>query len=200
MTARRGRRARAVVLSVLTVFALLLAGWYFMINQQTAEAEQQLADAQAEVQTWTRKQNEFSELVTTREQAETIDTQLSALLVRDVRWSRLLASVRAAAPSGVRITSVAGGLFIDGEGTGTSESALPNASGKELIGELSIVGVGSGKQVVADYVSALGEVSGLGNPLFTDVHEETDVDFTVKVDITDAALDSRYSADAKKEN
>ncbi|GGS74911.1 hypothetical protein GCM10010156_37150 [Planobispora rosea] len=199
MTARRGRRARTVVLSFLTVFTLLLAGWYVITAQQTAAAEQQLAEAEDEVRTWTRKQKEFSELVTTRGQEEMINAQLSALLARDVRWSRLLSSIRAAAPSGVRITSVASGL--SAEGSAVSKSALPNTSGKKLIGELSIVGVGSGKQVVADYVSALSKVSGLGNPLLNDAtEEEGGVNFTVQVDITDAALDSRYPADVKKEN
>ncbi|GAA3440879.1 hypothetical protein Pve01_19700 [Planomonospora venezuelensis] len=205
--ARRARRARNTVLSVLTVFALLLGGWYVLALQETTAAEEELVRAQTELQDQTRRRNEFSELVTVRERAATIDTQLTALLADDLRWATLLSAVREAAPSGVAVDSIAAKVDEKTEG-GTrqaSDSALPNTSGEELVGTLSITGSGDSKQDVADYVDALGEVPGLGNPLLNDVREQEDdgesrVDFGMHVDITDAALGGRYSADAKEGN
>ncbi|GII04162.1 hypothetical protein Pta02_61700 [Planobispora takensis] len=200
MAARRGRRVRAIVLSALSVFVLALAGWYVFAGYQTAAKEEELVSAEAEVQRLTHDQNEFSELVTTQSEAETINGQLSALLATDTQWADLLSATRKAAPDGVAVTGITGKVDDPAAGeTTASEDALPNTSGKELVGELTITGTGEDKKTVAAYVDALGKVTGLGNPLLTDAHEmDPGVDFTVHVDITGSALGGRFSADAKK--
>ncbi|MBG0830669.1 PilN domain-containing protein [Planomonospora sp. ID67723] len=201
--ARRGRRARNLVLSVLTVFVLLLGGWYVLASQQTTAAEEELARAQTELHDSMRRRNEFSELVNVRGQAETINTQLAALLADDLRWARLLSSVSQAAPDGVKLSSITAKIKEKAEGgtRETDDSALPNTSGEELIGEVSITGVGDGKRDVAAYVDALGEVPGLGNPLLNDVREQdAGVDFGLRLDITDAALGGRYSTETEEGN
>ncbi|GIH89968.1 PilN domain-containing protein [Planobispora siamensis] len=207
VAARRGRRVRAVVLSALGVFVLALAGWYVFAGYQTAAKEEELVTAEAEVQRLTRDQNEFSELVTTQSEVETINGQLSALLATDLQWADLLSATRKAAPDGVSVTGVTGQIKDPAAGDAVDENALPNTSGKELVGELTITGTGEDKKTVAAYVDALGKVTGLGNPLLTDAHEmisdtdstgDTDVDFTVRADITGSALGGRFSADVKK--
>ncbi|GGK57172.1 hypothetical protein Ppa06_15370 [Planomonospora parontospora subsp. parontospora] len=190
--ARRGHRARAVVLSALAVFAMLLAGWYVVARQQTAEAEDAVAVAQADVQDLIRQQREFSDLVTVRSQAETIGARLSTLLANDLRWATVLSSVRKAAPAGVELVSVNG--KVDERGAEAAGSEQLNTSGEKLVGELSITGTAGGKQAVTEYVDALGGIPGLGNPLLTDVREEeSGVGFAVRTDLTEAALGGRYT-------
>ncbi|MFC4058207.1 hypothetical protein ACFOWE_07875 [Planomonospora corallina] len=202
VAARRDRRVRSIVLSVLLVFVLLMAGWYGSVRYQTMRMEEDAAAAQADVQILTRQQQEFAELVTTRAQAESIDTQLSVLLADDTHWAGLLASVRRAAPDGVGVASIS--AKINERAAGGDASADPsrlNTSGEKIAGELSITGTGDGKQSVARYVDALGGVDGLGNALLTDAREqESGVEFAVRVDITDAAFGGRYTTEPGEGN
>jgi Tfp pilus assembly protein PilN len=189
---RRGRTVRRIVVSALALFTVLLGAWYGAASYQTSLARDDLSNTRSDVDRLSRQQRSFAELIKTQNESRAIGTQLSSLLATDLQWAQLLSSLRQAAPQGVQLTSVSGGLA-SATGGGAATSQLPNTSGQKLIGTLTVNGSAPSKAAVADYLDALAKVQGLGNPLLEKVDEEgKPVSFIMRVDITGAALGGRY--------
>ncbi|HYN95420.1 MAG TPA: PilN domain-containing protein [Pilimelia sp.] len=206
--ARKGRKVRFTVLAAVGGVFLLLAGWFGVALYRTSTAEDRLASTQVEEQNLNNEEKRYGELVRAQQQSGAIEVQLSTLLAGDVRWSALLSAAQSAAPAGVRVTGVTGTLadstLAGGRGgnpagnsggdTGAGQVRLPNTSGKELIGQLTITGTGTDKARVAAYVDALGRVERIANPMLGDATAVSGgVQFTVRVDITKDALSGRYA-------
>jgi len=185
---RRGRQVRRVVLSALAVFALVVGGWYAVATYQTIAARDALEGAQDDAQRLTRQQRAYADLVAAQAESSAITAQLAALLADDLQWAKLLSSLQDAAPSGVRLTGVTGALS-----TGTAGAANP-ATPANVIGSLNLTGTAGSKALVAAYVDALGKVAGVTNPLLGDITAQgSTLTFTVRMDITKAALGGRYT-------
>jgi Tfp pilus assembly protein PilN len=196
---RRTRKVRRIVLAGLVVFAVLLGGWYARASQQTSAARASLSSAEDEALRLLRQQRAFADVVRVQAESQAVRVQLSALLAGDLPWSRLLSSLRRAAPTGVQVSSVTGTVtvgIIGGAGdAGAEASRLPDTSGEKSVGTLIVAGSGTDKAAVAAYVDALAELRGLGNPLLGDVTQQDGaVRFTVRLDITGSALGGRYTA------
>jgi Tfp pilus assembly protein PilN len=187
--ARRTRKVRKVALSALCGFVTLLAVWYGIAAYQTSVARDDLRAAEREVEQLNNQQKTYDELVTVQAEAKEINTQLTALLASDLPWSELVASIQHAAPGDVHITGVTGVLSAQ-VATGRAGRITPTTS----VGTVTINGRGASKGTIASYVDALGKVPGLANPFLGSASEEEDgVKFTVRVDITGAALGGRYT-------
>ena len=150
------------------------------------------------VSTDTQTANKTS-VVSLQAQSKKISTQLATVLADDLQWSILLSAAQAAAPADLQIGKMSGALsagLISGAGTSSAGAAqLPSTSGHETIGTLTITGTAVRKSAVAAYIDTLGHLTGLGNPLLTDLNlDDAGCSFTVKVDITTAALGGRYAA------
>jgi len=204
MAARRTRKVRRYVLSALVVFVALVAVWYSLAAMQTSAAQDDLKAAETTAHDLERQQRSFTDLVGVQAESEAIDAQLTALLARDLQWADLLQSVQKTTPSGVLLTSISGSLTALPQGAtdSTTEDAnavggtarLPNTSGQRLVGEITVAGTAPSEAVVADYVDALAKLKGLGNPLLGNVTvDNSRAEFTVRLDITGAALGGRYS-------
>jgi Tfp pilus assembly protein PilN len=194
---RRIRKVRGIVVSALVVFALLLGGWFGQARYQTAEARQSLRTAESDVQRLTRQQQAFATVVAVQAESQAIRSDLAVLLANDLRWARLLSSLRKAAPADVQINGAFGSLVsgATSSGGGSAAPQLPSASGEAPIGTLTVTGSGATKMAVAAYVDALGNLPGLANPLLGDATlQEGAVQFTVRLDITRAALGGRYTS------
>jgi hypothetical protein len=203
---RRVRKVRRIVLSALVVFALLLGAWFGLARYQTSEARQNLRLAENDVQRLTRQQQAFATVVAVQAESQAIRKQLAALLADDLRWARLFSSLRKAAPADVRITAAYGSLAAaatgatsgGGAASGGAVPQLPGTSGEKLIGTFTVTGSGATKTAVAAYVDALGNIPGLANPYLGDASEQDGaVQFTVRLDITNAALGGRYTPKSK---
>jgi Tfp pilus assembly protein PilN len=190
---RQARRARRLVLAALTVFVVMLAGWYGVAVVQTAVADTALQSAEDDVTGLLNQQKKYGELVKVQSESRAIRADLSTLLAEDLQWTRLLIALQAAAPSGIRITGVNGALTsLTGE-LGSGER-LPSSSTQKNIGRLLITGAGPDKQAVAAYVDALANVPGLANPMLSNATVEgAEVQFNVQLDILASALDGRYT-------
>jgi hypothetical protein len=190
---RRTRKVRRLVLSALAAFAVLLAGWYGTAGYQTSLARDDLYRAQTAADRLSRQQKPFAELLGAQAESRAIGAELSALLAGDLQWSRLLSSVRQAAPAGIQLGSVTGGLDSATAG-GSATSQLPNTSGQKVVGALTVTGSAPGKAAVAGYIDALAQVPGLASPLLDNVIEQNGaVRFTIRVTITGSALGGRYT-------
>lgn len=198
IAARRTRRLRRGIISILVVVLVLLGAWQAAVIGQTAAARSRLDTAQQEVLRLQHQQNAYGDLVRAQSGAKLIESQLAVLMADDLQWARLLGSLRTVAPPGVRVTGLNGSLNSapggTGTGTGTGTDQLPGATGEKQIGTLTITGTGSDNRAVAAYVDALGAVRGLGSPLLTGTtHDKGTLQFTIRVNITDAALGGRYT-------
>jgi Tfp pilus assembly protein PilN len=210
---RRERRTRRAVLAGLTAFAVLLAAWYGLASYRTSVARDSLATVQSDAQLVLLEQRAFAEAVSTRAASRAISTQLASLLAEDLSWSRILGAVQQATPAGVRLTGISGALdSASGRDTGgragagaaaagmaaagmAAAATLPGTAGHQAIGILTVTGSALSKAAVAAYLDALGKVAGLGNPLLgAATVQDGAVQFTVRVDVTEAARGGRYSS------
>lgn len=195
--ARRVRTARRIVVSALAAFVVLLGAWYGLASYRAAAARADLTSAERGAQRVERQQKDYATLIGVQQQSQTIRRELSTLLASDLRWSAVLSAVEGAAPTGVQVTNVAGALTGAGNG-GTTGPELPNTTGRRLVGSLTVTGTASSKATVAEYVNRLAAVPGLGNPFVSSSVPQDGVErFTVRLDLTDAALGGRYTQGGK---
>jgi hypothetical protein len=194
--ARRGRKLKRLVLSALLMFAVLLAGWDVQASYRTSAARSVLTGAEDTAERLLGQQRAFADVVSIQAESNAIRTQLGALLADDLQWSRLLAAVQGAAPGGVLLTGVTAALTPGTAGGAVASQAgqLPDTTGKKLIGTLTVSGSAASKAQVAAYVDALAKVPGLGNPLLGSANvRDGALQFSVRLDITAAALAGRYT-------
>jgi hypothetical protein len=196
----RGRARRNVAIA-LAGCAVILTGWYGVAIYNHAAAADQVTDAESSVQTLTRQQDGFTEVVGIQAEREKIDTQLRALMSGDLPWATLIGSVRDAAPKSVRITGVTGSLNQQSATSAQSTSGLPVSTDRTPIGTLTITGSAATKAEVAAYVDALAKVTGVGDPLLGDVTlTDGSLNFTVRADLTEAAQSGRFTSSAGQES
>jgi type IV pilus assembly protein PilN len=190
--ARHGRRVKRAVLGALAWVLVLLAAWYGLAVHQASVARAGLAGAQADSQRLIDQQKAYAEVVAVRAQSAAIEKELASLLASDLRWSRLLAPLRRVAPRGVTITSVSGLLSQQAAGA----EPQPGVD-TTTVGGLQVAGTGPSRSAVAAYVDALARVPGLANPLLGSASLQNGVvQFSVRLDITRAALGGRFSSAA----
>jgi hypothetical protein len=184
-----------MVLTALGLVLVLVAASYGFVTFQTVAARNDLTSAQNRVEELNRQEREFDALVSTQQQSQTIKAQLTTLLATDVQWRELVGSIRGAAPGTVRLTSVTGTVASGAEaGVKSDADRLPNLSGERLIGAVTVIGSGTTKAAVADYVDALAKIPGLANPALGNATTQNGrVSFTVQLDITRLALGGRYT-------
>jgi hypothetical protein len=181
---RRGRKVRRRVLIALVVSVMLLAGWYAAATVEAVSARHDLVMAEDATRDITRQQGQFRKLVDAQTGSDTIRTQLETLLADDLRWSRLLGSLRAAAPAGVTVDVVIGALDTDDAGAADGTS----------VGTVTLSGTAPDKRAVAAYVDALARVPAVTNPFPTDANDESGtVGYTIRLGIAESALGGRYT-------
>jgi Tfp pilus assembly protein PilN len=200
LSRRQTEVVRKQVLLGLVVVVVLLLAWFGLSWWQTSSANGDLDSAQRNHVSLLNQQSQFAPLVTAQTQTQQIQTQLQKLMVGDLSWKDMLATLRAKAPAGVALTNVTGSVGIGGApttGTGSNAASL-NQSGKQQIGQLSVTGSAPSKNAVAAYADRLATVRGLTAPLISNVTATTghNVTFIVNVLITADALGGRYSVAA----
>jgi len=186
---RRTKVVRRAVLLALAMVVLLLAGWFVLASLQAVVARDSRTAAERDVQRLIDQQHDFAHVTQAEAESRRLETQLSVLLATDVRWSRLLRSVRSAAPDEVQLTGVVAS-FDEVAGLGAPAPAGP----AEPLGTLTISGTAPGKPMVAAYVDALASPAGVANPqVSTATLHEGVVDFRIQLDITESALRDPFS-------
>jgi Tfp pilus assembly protein PilN len=196
LAARRGRRARWLVLSALSVLLVIVGGCYVVTVRQTAAAEVELARAQDDARDLARERERYAEVVKTQQDSEAIKAKLAVLLASDLRWSTVLSSLRSAAPAGIEFTTVSAGLADPAvaDPAEGGDARLPSTSEAKAVGSIDIAGTAPSKPQVAAFVDALAKVPHLADPYLTAViAEEAEMRFTLRVAIIDTAFEGRYT-------
>jgi hypothetical protein len=200
VAARQARRTRAWVIAVVTVVACLCGAWFAHAVQQKRAADTELTTAMTAVTDLQRDQRGFAETVKVRNDTAALTVQLKTVMANDLDWAVLLETLRSAGtPSRIEIIG-ANGMLADAGGAAAAPSAvLPSADAVTSIGSLVVTGSGPDKKAVAAYADALGKESALTNPYVTSVAsaEEGGVTFSLKVDMTPAALCGRFTVECK---
>jgi Tfp pilus assembly protein PilN len=194
VASRHGRRLRRAVIAALAGVVALLAAWYGLAVYQTGTARDGLATAQDTEQGLVRQQQSYTDLVETQARSKAIAAELASLMASDLRWSRLLSALQAAAPTGVSVTGVTGALDTN-DSTGTAAKAVPGRSTTDVLGTLTVTGTAPTRAAVAAYVDALAKVRGLANPLVGSATLENNVvQYSVRLDITKPSLGGRFTS------
>lgn len=214
--ARRYTRSRRTTIVLVIVVALGLAGWFGQATYATAEAQDRLNRAQDTVTALSGQQRTFSDLIDAQTQAALIDRQLADLMAEDLPWSAFLGALQEVAPNGIAVTAVFGTLLSSadvevgsaGEAAATETTDTTETAGGEVVeepgaatpaeettvGTLTITAIGTDEMTCAAYIDALEGVPGLTNAALSDAtHQDGLVHFTVKLDLTGAALGGRYT-------
>jgi Tfp pilus assembly protein PilN len=197
--ARRVRQmTRKVAVGLVAVVALVICG-YGVSAWQTSRAKNGLADVQRTSASLISQQRKFAPLVLVQSQAAAIKVELTKLMVGDLSWTDLLATLRKSAPAGMTITTITGSATV---GTATDAAtgglSILNHSGKPQVGTLTISGTAPDKNSVAAYIDALTKVPGLAAAFPASVTGQGGkLLFTASVIITSDALGGRYSVPAQ---
>jgi Tfp pilus assembly protein PilN len=200
--ARRVRfMIRKVGVGLVAVVALVICG-YGVSAWQTSSAKGSLAAAERKSASLMNQQRKFAPLVLAQSQAASIKVELTKLMVGDLSWTSMLATLRKGAPAGMTITNVMGTTTVGAASTTTDAAAgglgVLNRSGKEQVGTLTITGTAPDKNSVAAYIDALAKVPGLAAAFPASVTGQGGkLVFTANVIITADALGGRYAAPAQ---
>ncbi|GAB7051930.1 PilN domain-containing protein [Catenuloplanes indicus] len=195
MGGRRARRTRTAAVAGVGAVVLVLAGWYATTFVKAQGADEELAAAEVRSRAVQQEQQQYSELTGVKTELSTAKDRLGALMAHDSQWQRLLSDVRGAAPAEVTISALSGGISNQVLAQGNQ---LPSQVTEEVVGTVTLIGSAADKAKVAQYVDNLRAVTGLANPLPTDItSEESGAEtFTIQVDITQAALGGRFTPEA----
>ena len=201
VAARQASRSRSLVLMVIAVVALLCAVWFVLEYNQKQQADEELTDASAAVTQLQQDQREFTETLQVQADTRQLNTQLKAVMGNDLDWAGLLPTLRrAGSPSNIGISDVTGNVDA-ADAAPTTATQLPG-SATDTVGSVLITGTAPDKTAVAAYVDALGRQSVVTNPYVTSVASDKDggVTFSLKIDLTRAALCGRFTTDCKGGN
>jgi hypothetical protein len=193
--ARKTHTVKVRVIVSLLVFTGLILSSYGVAWYRTALARDDVRNGESRIASLTRQQKAFNKLVTVQDESKTISSQLSGLMANDLQWSDLFASIRAAAPGGVKVVGLTASITVAAPGSAaTSTNTLPSTSTDRIVGTVQITGSGSNKPVIASYVDGLGRVPGFANPILSGANQDVGVvQFTIQLDVTSAALGGRFT-------
>ena len=197
---RRARRTRGWVLVIVVLVAALLAAWYASALREKSAADDDLRGIAIEAAALQRSQNkDYADVVKVQSDTTTIDKQLTTLMADDLPWATLLDTVTTTGTAaGVEVAGINGSLTAAGpNGTASSKAdatELPSTSGAATIGTMTVTGTAPDKASVAKFVDRLGTLATVANPFLTSATEsKAGVDFSLRLDITGAALCGRFT-------
>nr|BFE65797.1 hypothetical protein GCM10020063_103230 [Dactylosporangium thailandense] len=187
---RHVRRVRRLVISGVVLVAALVVGWYGVTvheHTQAGEDRQSILDTSQDLTR--QKHKQYDELTRVQADSGKIDERLKKVLDYDLSWSKMLASLRTtAAVKNVTLSGITASL---------NQESLAGQNTGDIVGTVTLTGKAPTKAAVAAYVDALTGVSGVTNPFPSDATQENDgVSFTIRVDITRAALGGRFTSAA----
>jgi hypothetical protein len=120
----------------------------------------------------------------------------------DLPWATLLGTLtHTATDADVRLTGITGSLTAAGANSTAPGTTLPSTSGAATIGTLTLTGAAPDKPSIAKFMERLGALRSVANPFLTSASEGDDGwQYSLRADITDAALCGRFTTTCKKGN
>ncbi len=196
MSARAGRSARRGAIGVLLLAVLAVGGWYYTASQANDDAAAQLTSAQDATTAALHGQHTYDDLVTTKGKILAKQGEVGQVTAGDVSWSRLYPAVRRILPAGTKLSGLAGTTAPQPQAPAPGTVAPVTTT----TGSLVLTGTAPSKPAIAQFVDRLAHVRGLANPIVTSVsvdNKSNVVDFSINVDTTAKALDTRYTKGIK---
>jgi hypothetical protein len=190
---------RRVLMGMGGLLAVVLIG-FGTTWLQTESAKGDLSDQHHRTTALLDQQSNYAPLVNAQQETLTINTKLVQLMVGDVRWQPMYATVRSDAPAGVGITSIsaqittatAGATATPGTG-GTPPYGALISTGQTTIGTLTVVGTANSEDQVAAYADRLGTQTGVVNAVIQNYDGTSrPYTFTIAAILTTDALGGRY--------
>ena len=192
---RRSRKLsqtkRLLVLMILAVVLLAVLGWVYA-RSTLSNANQELADAQAETEQLTAEQATYSEVPQIQGQLKRADSALSAATATEVLWKPYFEALRAVTPAEMSYDSLQVTMSSD-PNAATAGDPLQQPS----LGQIAFTARATTMPDMAAWMDAVKAVPGLSDPWFTQANI-TDKDGAVyyqvtgTVQITGTALAHRF--------
>jgi hypothetical protein len=200
LDARRTEVVRRRVLIGLAAMLVLILVGFGTTWLQTESAKGDLSDQQHRTTALHDQEQNYTPLLAAQNATVEINTELTQLMVGDVRWQPMYATVRSDAPAGVGVTSIsaqittatAGATATAGSGATPPYGAL-TGTGQIVIGTLTVVGTVSSEDQVAAYDDRLATEPGVVNPVIQSVDfTSRPYTFTIAAILTADALGGPY--------
>jgi type IV pilus assembly protein PilN len=201
VAARRARRSRGWVLIAVILVVALLAAWYVWAGRRVSATDDDLSRVTQQATTLQKSQAKYQDVVNAQTEAATIAKKLKALLADDLRWARLLDTLRSTgAATGVTVMGVNAALN-DPAAAGTVADSLPGTT-KSTAGTIVITAGAPDKPSIAKYVDALSRLTSVANPYLTTATKAGSPggqawQFSVTVDISSTTLCGRFTTKCK---
>jgi hypothetical protein len=202
VVARRTEKLRRQIVIALGALLAALVLWFGFSWLQTSSAENDLSAAQRNATKLQEQQTQYHDLTVAQSVTAAVNGQLSRLMVGDLSWKDMLATLRAQARADVAVNEVVGAITSGAAASNTmtpaSGPAVLNTTGKAAVGQLTITGTAKDKNAVAAFVDRLATVKGLAAPYVVNVSADQTghTIYTVQVLLTTDALGGRYAVSA----
>lgn len=199
VTSRRSGALKHRIAAGLGAVLAVMIAWYGITLWGTSSARHDLSKAKQQYTIMQAQQGKYQELVHAQQQSTAIKGALAKIMSGDLQWKDMLASLRGAAPHGVKIDSISGttGSAAAGSNAGTNGAGLGvlNTTGKAQVGTLTITGTAPNKDQVAAFVDSLSAVTGITAVYPTSATTAgSGVSFAISALITSDALGGRFSS------
>jgi hypothetical protein len=190
LEARQGRRQRNLIIAGLILLVVTIMSWWGASAYLTSKAQDDLDASNAQTTALLAQQRSFNRLSDAKAQSARISGQLKALTAQDLQWADMVRAIRNAAPAGLIVTTIDG--KVDTQGAASKTQPLPGAS---PIGTLSVDGVASARELIAQFIDNVSHITGLAglNPATT-TSSTSGVQFTASFILTSALYKGRYSS------
>lgn len=189
---RLSKLKRQLGLGLVGLLGLLVIG-YGWSWWQTKSARDDLSAAQQHSAQMRSQMRDFAPLLTAQTRAQAITGNLRTVMVSDLQWRDLIASVRAKAGPGIHVTTVTGSVAPGSASNGVGLGVLNN-TGQLAVGTLTVTGTATDSKSVAAFVDGLAVTKGLASPIPANVAGvKGSVAFTINLLLTSDALGGRFT-------
>ena len=138
---RRQQRQTGLVIIALLLVVLLLFGWWFYLGTQIQDAEQRLADQQAENARIQAEINQLQRFADIDRSIKNKEQSLTTVMAGDVDWPAVLTEIALVIPGEVWLTELTGSaLVVEGAEPAGTETAPIRPTTNQPFGRIVFTG------------------------------------------------------------
>jgi len=198
---RRFRRVQSALGAAVMAAVLVVAGLWFVADQEAGAQQERLDSASSEQARLNREVATLAPVTETYRQVEEREALLTTALGGEVLWSRYLIDISLTVPEGVWLTSMTVAPVAATEESTGSAAAPADVPDSDDVATITFVGKALDHDDVATWLETQAKQRGFTDVYFSDSKRELVGDtpvytFTSTVTVTSAALNPQYVAPA----
>jgi Tfp pilus assembly protein PilN len=198
--AAKFRRLQTLLGVAVGATVLLVAGLWVMARSETATAQENLTQAQAQTAQLQAQVNQYANVPQTAAELATAQQQLARAMAPEVRWSFYLNDLSLTIPDGVRLSTLTMSEPLAAAlGSGAPPQPTTGVEGGLGIGSIAYTGSATSFDAVAKWLQVQDHEWGVTEPWASTLQDNGSVDtvgdvtqWSSKITVTADALSHRY--------